>query len=184
MAARPAIFKAMHDRSIAPMPDAGRLGRGRALSWVERWRAGTGGGSSTTGARSGWRCAAGVPICMGGDVGVFAHGTNAREMELMQAAGMPAAPVLIAPPLRAMRTCFGIDDKVGSDQARPARRSGRGRGRPDPRRRCRPQRQAGDEGRPDRSALTCRPDGPQHCFAHPVRELHNACLALPINRSR
>jgi imidazolonepropionase-like amidohydrolase len=40
--------------------------------------------------------AAGVDICMGGDVGVFAHGDNAREMELMAAYGMPAPDVLIA----------------------------------------------------------------------------------------
>jgi imidazolonepropionase-like amidohydrolase len=39
---------------------------------------------------------AGVPICMGGDVGVFAHGENWREMEAMQRAGMPAPQVLIA----------------------------------------------------------------------------------------
>ncbi|GAC1410371.1 MAG: amidohydrolase family protein [Novosphingobium sp.] len=39
---------------------------------------------------------AGTPICMGGDVGVFAHGQNAREMELMVAAGMAPADVLIA----------------------------------------------------------------------------------------
>lgn len=39
---------------------------------------------------------AGVPICMGGDVGVFAHGENWREMEAMQRAGMPAAQVLIS----------------------------------------------------------------------------------------
>jgi len=37
-----------------------------------------------------------VPICMGGDVGVFAHGENWREMVLMQQAGMPAIQVLIA----------------------------------------------------------------------------------------
>jgi imidazolonepropionase-like amidohydrolase len=40
--------------------------------------------------------AAGVTMCMGGDVGVFAHGDNAREMELMAAYGMPVAQVLIA----------------------------------------------------------------------------------------
>ena len=40
--------------------------------------------------------AAGVPMCMGGDVGVFAHGTNAREMALMAAAGMRPVEVLIA----------------------------------------------------------------------------------------
>lgn len=40
--------------------------------------------------------AAGVEICMGGDVGVYAHGNNALEMELMAGQGMPAAEVLIA----------------------------------------------------------------------------------------
>ena len=40
--------------------------------------------------------AAGVPICMGGDVGVYTHGENWREMVLMQQAGMPALAVLTA----------------------------------------------------------------------------------------
>ena len=39
---------------------------------------------------------AGTPICMGGDVGVFTHDQNAREMEFMVAAGMAPASVLIA----------------------------------------------------------------------------------------
>lgn len=39
---------------------------------------------------------AGVAMCMGGDSGVYAHGTNAREMELMAAYGMRPADVLIA----------------------------------------------------------------------------------------
>ena len=39
---------------------------------------------------------AGVPICMGGDVGVFAHGDNAREMMLLAASGMRPADVLLA----------------------------------------------------------------------------------------
>jgi imidazolonepropionase-like amidohydrolase len=37
---------------------------------------------------------AGVTICMGGDVGVFAHGDNAREMLLMAEYGMKAIDVL------------------------------------------------------------------------------------------
>jgi imidazolonepropionase-like amidohydrolase len=37
---------------------------------------------------------AGVTICMGGDVGVFAHGDNAREMELMVDYGMKPINVL------------------------------------------------------------------------------------------
>lgn len=40
--------------------------------------------------------AAGVAICMGGDVGVYAHGDNVREMEQMVAAGMPIVDVLRA----------------------------------------------------------------------------------------
>src|SRR4030095_5162517 len=39
---------------------------------------------------------AGVPICMGGDVGVYTHGDNWLEMKAMQFAGMPASQVLIA----------------------------------------------------------------------------------------
>jgi imidazolonepropionase-like amidohydrolase len=38
----------------------------------------------------------GVPICMGGDVGVYTHGQNWLEMDAMQRAGMPAAEVLIS----------------------------------------------------------------------------------------
>jgi imidazolonepropionase-like amidohydrolase len=39
---------------------------------------------------------AGVPICMGGDVGVFSHGKNWLEMEAMQRAGMSPVQVLIS----------------------------------------------------------------------------------------
>ena len=37
---------------------------------------------------------AGVTICFGGDVGVFAHGDNAREMEMMVEYGMKPLDVL------------------------------------------------------------------------------------------
>src|SRR3954469_14656356 len=56
--------------------------------------------------------AAGVEMCMGGDVGVFPHGENAREMELMAAWGMKPADVLAAATSGNARI-FGIGDRVG-----------------------------------------------------------------------
>lgn len=38
----------------------------------------------------------GAPMCVGGDVGVYAHGDNARELELMVAGGMKPIDVLVA----------------------------------------------------------------------------------------
>jgi imidazolonepropionase-like amidohydrolase len=57
--------------------------------------------------------AAKVILCVGGDVGVFAHGDNAREMELMQDAGMTPLEVLTAA-TSANAKAFRVDDKVGS----------------------------------------------------------------------
>lgn len=55
---------------------------------------------------------AGVKICMGGDVGVFPHGDNVREMELMAEYGMPVIDVL-----RSATTVnagvFGLSDRLG-----------------------------------------------------------------------
>ena len=47
---------------------------------------------------------AGVTICMGGDVGVFTHGDNAREMELMVRYGML--------PLDVLKSCTAVNAKV------------------------------------------------------------------------
>lgn len=57
--------------------------------------------------------AAGVAFCVGGDVGVFAHGDNAREAELMAAAGMPPAQVLVAA-TSGNAKLFGLDDRLGT----------------------------------------------------------------------
>lgn len=55
---------------------------------------------------------AGVTICMGGDVGVFAHGDNAREMEMMVDYGMKPIDVLrSATSINA--DVFGYGDKIG-----------------------------------------------------------------------
>jgi imidazolonepropionase-like amidohydrolase len=108
----PAIFKVMHDRGIALCPT---LAASDAVARYRGWNGTEPAPAAVLDNRRSFRLAlmAGVPICMGGDVGVFAHGTNAREMVLMQAAGMPAATVAIAA-TAGNAHIFGIDDKVGS----------------------------------------------------------------------
>jgi len=56
---------------------------------------------------------AGVKLCFGGDVGVFPHGDNLRELEMMVAAGVtPADATRIATAGNA--SAFHVADKVGS----------------------------------------------------------------------
>ena len=57
--------------------------------------------------------AAGVPMCVGGDAGVYAHGRNAWELELMVAAGMRAPQALRAATSGNARL-FGLDGQLGS----------------------------------------------------------------------
>jgi len=57
--------------------------------------------------------AAGVTLCVGGDVGVFAHGENWREMELMGAGGMPAGQVLVAA-TSVNAKMLRMDDRIGA----------------------------------------------------------------------
>jgi imidazolonepropionase-like amidohydrolase len=59
---------------------------------------------------------AGVDVCMGGDVGVYTHGTNARELELLVDYGMTAAQALIAA-TSANARFFHLDDRLGAVQA-------------------------------------------------------------------
>lgn len=54
----------------------------------------------------------GVTICMGGDVGVFPHGDNVREMELMVEYGMKAIDVLRSA-TSVNAKVFGYANKIG-----------------------------------------------------------------------
>jgi imidazolonepropionase-like amidohydrolase len=90
------VFKLMHDRGTALCPT---IAASEAYArYFEHWDGKEPAPESVEENRRSFRLAmqAGVPICMGGDVGVFAHGQNWLEMEAMQRAGMPAAQVMIA----------------------------------------------------------------------------------------
>ena len=90
------VFKLMHDRGTALCPT---IAASEAYArYFEHWDGKEPAPESVQENRRSFRLAmqAGVPICMGGDVGVFAHGQNWLEMDAMQRAGMPAAQVMIA----------------------------------------------------------------------------------------
>jgi len=92
----PAVFKLMHDKGIALCPT---LGASEAYArYFQGWNGQEPAPESVQENRRSFQLAmkAGVPICMGGDVGVFAHGKNWLEMEAMQRAGMAPAQVMIA----------------------------------------------------------------------------------------
>ena len=92
----PEVFKLMHDRGTALCPT---LGASEAYArYFQNWNGQEPAPESVQENRRSFQMAmkAGVPICMGGDVGVFAHGQNWLEMEAMQHAGMAPAEVMIA----------------------------------------------------------------------------------------
>ena len=90
----PELFKMMKDKGIALCPT---LAATEAYSfYFFGWK---GSGTEPLAMRKkremfSMALKAGVTICMGGDVGVFSHGTNAREMELMVSYGMKPLDVL------------------------------------------------------------------------------------------
>ena len=90
------VFKLMHDRGVALCPT---LAASEAYArYFEHWNGQEPTPESVQQNRRSFQLAmrAGVPICMGGDVGVYTHGQNWLEMDAMQRAGMPASQVLVA----------------------------------------------------------------------------------------
>jgi len=104
-----AEFKLMREKGVALCPT---LAAGDALARYRGWKGAEPAPQDVLDDRNAFAQArsAGVKICMGGDVGVFAHGENAREMLLMAAAGMPAAEVLHAA-TAGNAAYFGLSDR-------------------------------------------------------------------------
>jgi len=92
----PEVFRLMAEHGVALCPT---IAAGDAVSQYAGWRKGVDPEPDRIRAkRESFRAAleAGVPICFGGDVGVYAHGDNAIELELMVDYGMTPVAALRA----------------------------------------------------------------------------------------
>jgi imidazolonepropionase-like amidohydrolase len=106
------VFKLMHDRGVVLCPT---LAASDAIARYRGWNGAEPLPEAVAESRKSFRLAlaAGVTLCVGGDVGVFPHGQNAREMELMVEGGMAAPKVLLAATSVNARA-FHIDDRIGA----------------------------------------------------------------------
>ena len=111
-AGTPEVFRLMADRRVALCPT---LAAGDAIAQYAGWK--KGGGPEPAGIarkRASFKAAlsAGVTILSGSDVGVFTHGDNARELELMTAYGMDPLAALESATSTGARVLH-MDDRIG-----------------------------------------------------------------------
>jgi imidazolonepropionase-like amidohydrolase len=106
------VFKLMKEKGVALCPT---LSAGESILQYDGWKKGIDAEPQRIiNKKKSFQLAlkSGVTICMGGDVGVFAHGDNAKEMELMVEYGMKPIEVLkCATSVNA--DVFGYSNKIG-----------------------------------------------------------------------
>jgi len=106
------IFRLMADRNVALCPT---LAAGEAYAMYGGWRKGVDPDPArVVEKKESFRLALeeGVPICFGGDVGVFDHGDNVWELELMVEYGMPVMDALRSATSGNARI-LGLDNGLG-----------------------------------------------------------------------
>ena len=109
------VFKLMKEKGVALCPT---LAAGDAIEQYRGWKKATDPEPARiTAKKKSFQMAlqAGVTICMGGDVGVYTHGDNARELELMVEYGMKPIDVLRSA-TSVNADVFGYADKIGRIQ--------------------------------------------------------------------
>ncbi len=107
-----ATFRLMAERGVGY---CATLAAVEATARQGGWREGSPSTARMLAKRASFRVAmeAGVPMCMGGDAGVFAHGTNAWEAELMVEYGM-RAPAALRAATSGNAALFGLETRLGT----------------------------------------------------------------------
>jgi imidazolonepropionase-like amidohydrolase len=112
-AGTPEVFRLMKEHDVALCPT---LAAGDATSQYAGWKKGQQPEPpGITRKRASFKAAldAGVTILSGSDVGVFTHGTNAREIEMMVDYGMPAVNALKSATSTAARVLH-MENRIGA----------------------------------------------------------------------